>query len=406
MNKVNRPNLYFLIIILFVFQPFIENYIPFFKYYDESLLILFSIGCSLKSSFIMQKKSIGIIMLMFFLIIMGVLGNNISGSNQRAFAIIQDIVSNLKFPLFSLVIYKFELTEKEQVQLENDISFFIRCLFVVMFVCSIVTQFTNIGMSDRVRYGMTSFKFIYRNPAGLNAYYYLFIILFSITLFKNGTLRKNSTLFMLIGITSWVLTLRTRAITFSILYIMIYFYLLYLRDESKKVRFKVKYIVPLLIVVLLLSWDSIDAYFISNDKTARYLLLKTSVEIANEYFPLGTGFGTFGTEASRVYYSSVYLQYGLSSLYGMSKANPMYIVEQFWFGILGQFGYIGFFIYLIIIFVVFKKIWINVKNDIGQQLAAMTLFFTSIFSSITAATFIQSSIMPSIMIFALLRRKK
>ena len=156
------------------------------------------------------------------------------------------------------------------------------------------------------------------------------------------------------------------------------------------------------IVAIILSWDAIDKYFISNDKVARYNLMHTSFMLAKDFFPIGSGFGSFGTEASRVYYSSIYLRYGISQIYGLNMEHPTYITDQFWFGIIGQFGVLGTFLMAYQIFKIYKDIWMFSKYQKKNQLACVVLFITSLFASLTAGTFIQASIIPSIMIIYLL----
>ena len=61
----------------------------------------------------------------------------------------------------------------------------------------------------------------------------------------------------------------------------------------------------------MISWDQISFYYLSHDDVARNILTSKSMEIAKDYFPLGTGFGTYGSYISGVYYSSLYYKYDL-----------------------------------------------------------------------------------------------
>jgi hypothetical protein len=88
--------------------------------------------------------------------------------------------------------------------------------------------------------------------------------------------------------------------------------------------------------------DTMLSYFDPTATTAaRTLLYVTGWRIASEHFPLGAGFGRFGGYASQLYYSPLYDQYGLSSVYGLSRDFPAYISDTYWPHILGETGAVG-----------------------------------------------------------------
>jgi hypothetical protein len=86
--------------------------------------------------------------------------------------------------------------------------------------------------------------------------------------------------------------------------------------------------------------------------TARFALHYTSVLIAADNFPFGTGLASFASHASRVFYSDVYYHYGLTNVWGLSPQFPEFITDTFWPMVLGEGGvaalvaYLGFFVAL------------------------------------------------------------
>ncbi len=92
--------------------------------------------------------------------------------------------------------------------------------------------------------------------------------------------------------------------------------------------------------------------YTSSSTTARARLYKTGDLIASANFPLGVGFGRFASYASRIYYSPVYQQYGLNSIWGLSRRYPQFIDDTSWPAVIGETGYGGFFIYLVGLMVV------------------------------------------------------
>jgi hypothetical protein len=74
---------------------------------------------------------------------------------------------------------------------------------------------------------------------------------------------------------------------------------------------------------------------------ARNAMLWASIQIGSDFFPLGAGFGRFGGWIASLYYSPLYHQYGLSSVYGLSEANPSFLQDSFWPHVIGELGFIG-----------------------------------------------------------------
>jgi hypothetical protein len=89
---------------------------------------------------------------------------------------------------------------------------------------------------------------------------------------------------------------------------------------------------------------------------ARPVLYVTSWEIIKDYFPFGSGFGSFATYASSKPYSSIYKEYGINEVYGISEKFPDFIADTH-FPSLAQFGVVG-----IILFVLFWYCIIATSN--------------------------------------------
>jgi hypothetical protein len=80
-----------------------------------------------------------------------------------------------------------------------------------------------------------------------------------------------------------------------------------------------------------------------SEESVRSMMYSTSLSIAADRFPLGTGGGTFGSAPSReVYYSDVYHNYGLSRYFGASPEYSFFLMDTWWPKILGESGLFGF----------------------------------------------------------------
>lgn len=399
--RLSKVDAYFWCLVVFMLQPFFELIVPFFKYYDEAIVLIFFIYSVFKSKGKISMMSVRVLGLSALLIPIGLVGNLFSQSGQPSSMILQDIVSNLKFPLFAVAINKRSLTEYEKEYLSGRLHAFLRMLFAFMAVTAVLSQIVNIGMSSKMRYGISAYHFIFRNPAVLNTYCYLYIIAYIITLKEHGTIRKNAHLFAILGVIPWVLTLRSRAFSFAAIFAFLYWRMIVSGKSREGRKFHWFYVLVALAGAVLISWDAIVKYFLDNNRSARFQLLKNAFELAREYFPVGSGFATFGTEASRAHYSSIYYRYGMNLIYGLSPAYPSFVTDQYWFGILGQFGASGILCVGFIIWSIYKKAWVISKQDPCNRLAVYMLFMTSLFASITAGTFIQASILPSLLVIYL-----
>lgn len=109
------------------------------------------------------------------------------------------------------------------------------------------------------------------------------------------------------------------------------------------------------VVVVIAAWSKLNLYVVegfSSDWIARPVLYKNAVNVLNDYFPFGSGFGTYGNEASRDFYSPLYYKYDLYKVWGLSPSYDKFVADTF-FPVLSQFGYIG-----IMLFVVFwYRLW-------------------------------------------------
>jgi O-antigen ligase len=84
--------------------------------------------------------------------------------------------------------------------------------------------------------------------------------------------------------------------------------------------------------------------------------------IARDYFPLGTGLASFGSHASRIYYSSVYFEYGLSNVWGLSPQFSGFITDTFWPMVVGEGGVVSLISYVCFLGVLIRVAWQTAKD--------------------------------------------
>lgn len=134
-------------------------------------------------------------------------------------------------------------------------------------------------------------------------------------------------------------------------------------------------IIILVTAMLVVTWSRFDTYYVSgldNDNLARPMTYKTAVKILFDYFPFGSGFGSFGTAAAADFYSPLYYKYELNHVWGLTPTDPQFVADAFYptlaeVGILGAFLFFSFW---------FKKLKTFEKiKDLRYYRVAMMCFF-------------------------------
>lgn len=93
------------------------------------------------------------------------------------------------------------------------------------------------------------------------------------------------------------------------------------------------------------------------NRNARSALYHTSVLIARDHFPLGAGLASFGSHASKLYYSEVYSHYGISEVYGLSPRDANFITDTFWPMVLGEGGVVSLVAYASLFWLLLTASW-------------------------------------------------
>ena len=126
----------------------------------------------------------------------------------------------------------------------------------------------------------------------------------------------------------------------------------------------VKFVIPAIIISIALIitlntpklQEKITKYqelYLSEDAVngvARTALYYTSFQIACDFFPFGTGQGTFGSVPSKITSDAVYRDYGINKIYGLDGESPDFRLDTHWAYILGENGLLGLLIYLWLLF--------------------------------------------------------
>jgi hypothetical protein len=120
-------------------------------------------------------------------------------------------------------------------------------------------------------------------------------------------------------------------------------------------------IVCMLVVITLVAWQKIYLYFyqavtndVEKDMIARYVLYATSPEILRDYFPFGSGLASYATYASGLYYSDIYVKYGIDGVWGISRSYYSFVADTY-YPSLAQFGVAGIVMYVLFWLYIFRR---------------------------------------------------
>jgi hypothetical protein len=169
------------------------------------------------------------------------------------------------------------------------------------------------------------------------------------------------------------------------------------------ISLKKKLFYPIIILMLLIPAagvlrvqfeDAFKRYVIGKnvENVPRIVLSLTSIDLANKRFPLGVGFGRFGSPTAARYYSPVYYETGLNKIKGLREEDKAlgetFLTDTFYPHIIaetGWFGFISFIVFIIFIIIIVKQINHHMPQKLGFLKAyAITIYCYFIFVSIVS----------------------
>lgn len=154
-----------------------------------------------------------------------------------------------------------------------------------------------------------------------------------------------------------------------------------------KFNFKnVLVVLALLALILFVAKDKIELYFLQGisenaekDLIARFALYATSGSIFMDYMPFGSGFASFATHASGVYYSPIYIEYGIDGVWGLSKSYTSFVADTF-YPSLAQFGVAGVVLFVLFWLFLMRKAYLYAKKTGDVQLMVLAVMIIGYFA--------------------------
>ena len=380
---------YFVCFYLLVFQnPLAEHISPLFSYVDELFSTLGIAFICLSASRLsgkmkIKRSTMNVVVPLLVFVICGLIAN-IFYHYQPTRLVLKDLYVNLKF-FFAILagFYLFKFTRPSKKLVLRHAKFCSLVLFLMLLVDVLFDIFPNAGY----RYGIAVRNLIFEHVT-----YIAGVCIFLLSVFLLYYERKNwkyavMTLLVLAS------TMRLKALAGAVAYLFVTYYVLH---QKRKIKLWHIFAVGLLCVWI--AWDQIIFYYVDlSGRSARSVMTQTSFEIMKDYFPIGTGFGTYASDVAGEYYSPVYEKYGFREVHELQEGKGFFS-DTFWPIIVGQTGFVGTISYISVLMNLFlKAVRVRLANKRAYA-AAIYVFIYLIISSIAEPTFCNAVSIPLAMI--------
>lgn len=342
------------LIYLLALQSPLEGISGIFKYIDEFVavagLLCWGISSVLHGRFCIKHYAFAAVIPLVIFLLAGFAGN-ILYRYQPWSLVLKDLFTNLKFFMALLTGYALMPKCMNKAAMRH-IGIHLRLITLLIFAVFCIERISPVFGETEVRYGLRSAQMFYYHAtylAGSMAF-----LITAMTVFYD----KRNLPFIGMALLMLMFTLRSKAIVSAMAYVMLFMFLIVIKGKLKLWHFAI-----LGVAAIIIAWEQIAFYFIDfADASPRAVMTTTSFRIVKDYFPIGTGFGTYGSAAAAENYSPVYMLYGFNDIHELASWNPKaFLYDTFWPIILGQTGFLGTISYLAALLAVFIKI-LPLKN--------------------------------------------
>lgn len=399
--RFNKIDIWKILFLYLIFQPSISENIgksplaPIITYSDEVIAVIITIAVLFK---LLQNKAkllkfeqgmlIGLIMFEFFGIFSGIHYNY-----QETQYMLIDAFTCIKFFIYYLgtrVLTQDKLSKDYLVSL-NSIC---KILAVVLFVFAIHDAFFTpwFPVGD-YRYFTNSVILWFWHPESLSKASITIIFILA----YNYKKYKNNIYYIFLLTVVMILTFRTKAIVSVVILYIFYLYF---------IKFNFKSLIPVGIATVAgasyFGYDSLNFYYVEIEDSARNILTRDSLALSKQFFPLGTGFGTYGSSMAAQHYSKLYYTLGYNRIYKMNEYDTAYLSDTFWPIVIAQTGWLGLISFFFALSNMIVYIIKSRKSDIYYFWVAMSIIIYDLISSFATSAFFHPSSMAPYLLLGLL----
>ena len=376
------------IMTLFLFQTLLENYFSQASYIDEGLAALFCgvFVLDLIVSGEARIREIGICFLILWATAAGLYGNWKFGIQDVNSAIYLDIVSHFKYALLYLGVTSAARKRHWNIEEAARIPVLLaKGYLIVLFVFGVLNIFVDLGMYGEIRYGLRNYSFVFGTPGIVtNTVLYIIMLLLLDSALHEGRPNKS---FLLMAIAVLIMVIKSRSLILAATALILFESFVLEKKQDMRLR-----ILGIAIIGGFIGYPQYQNYFVNgvtaNRGTApRQLFWQGGLRLFQEYFPYGTGFGTFGSSTAATNYSQLYYILEFNTVAGMQPTNTKYLNDTFWPMIFTQLGLFGMIPYILLMIIIFYDIYRNAKRsgNLYIRFAAYLYIANVLFSSIQSS---------------------
>lgn len=394
-QKINKA-IFVVLLWVLVFQSPLELMSPAFIYVDEVIALLGILYCCLpvfrRQNIRVSRSTYRIVIGLYIYGITGLLGN-ILFQFQVLEAVLIDIFTNFKF--FFAICAGYHLTVDADSQiLGKTVNKNTRIISLFLFVIFLADRIFNIYPGE-IRYGIKSAQLFFFHPTYFaGAMGFLLILL---TVF----FEKKNTPYIVIVALMMAFSMRSKAIASAAAYMLIFFYVIQMRQKFKK-----WYLVVCGILCIIIGWPLIQFYYVTlAGRSTRSVMMQVSFKIMKDYFPIGTGFGTFASAAANEYFSKVYELYNLEHLLRFDISWRYFLSDTFWPIIFAQTGVTGLLVFVYVLYMLMKRCFTIRSVSPTMFVGAIYVFVYLLISSTSEPAFHNSVAIPMAFILGIVFRE-
>lgn len=375
--------MYIPLFLFLIFYNVLERFVPMMSYWDElaAFLALCWGAYDFRRNPKMGKQEQLNWILLAALVVIGALGNLFHpGLQDSTVAIVKDVVALCKFPVIFFVLQRKVFSPEQQKQTLTTVAKISRWILILTLFALMIGRFVDLGFyTDDIRI-LPSCTFLFSNPTFfISSYVMIAAVLIAESLNKNRV-------FLLLDCLLIFLAQRSKGYIF-IAFLVIFIFLgekwitrilnLFFGSDQEKVK-PLRLILAaavLLLMILTVGKSKIEYTLRFGLTVPRTVLHVVGFKILMDFFPLGSGLGTFASHLSGKYYSNVYDMYGISNVIGMNREKYNFISDVFWPYIYGQFGIFGLLLYgKIILDLFFRQFRSGIADSSRIAMAAVWIY--------------------------------
>lgn len=401
MNKITlkRIDLWKVLYLYLIFQPSLAEQIvnerlnTIVTYSDEVICVVLVILVLAVNKFELHLLKFERRML-FFIIIFELLGiaSGLYYRYQDIQYMLVDAFTCVKFFIFyygARILTKGKLTDRYFFSLNN----ICKLLAAVLFLLTMHELFmTPWWPTHDYRYFANSIELFFGHPESLARACMTIILILA----YNSRYLKNNIIYMLLLSVVMVLTFRTKAIVAIFAFWLTYIYFVRLGFKNK---------LPFAIAAIVgggyMGYDSFTGYYVNFRESIRLRLTEDSVYLANKFFPLGTGFGSYASSMAAQYYSKLYIKLGYLKIWGMGRDSG-FLSDTFWPIVIAQTGWFGTAAFALAIIELIMFIIKSAKKDVIFFWIAISYVLYDLISSLAAPAFFYPAAMAPYMLLGMM----